>query len=467
MGKLSKLWPLLTAGILATAMASLAKTRVSAATALSVSRAGGIHAGLGNGRQTQEYPVQADHAAWREFLSATPRVPECFGVNIHFTQPRPGEMRMLAAAGFHWIRMDFGWSATERVKGHYDFRAYDHLLAALERYHIRPLWILDYGNPLYDHGLAPATPAARRAFCRWVAAAVRHFRGHGIIWEMWNEPNSSFWIPRPNARAYSKLALAVGQTIRRVAPRELYVGPALGGIDRMSFLHRCLQAGVLKYFDAVTIHPYMRPETVIPVYRKIKTLIARYEPPGRKIPIISSEWGASSRWVKSNDAIQARYLARELLVNLYQGIPLSIWYDWHNDGSNPKNSEDHFGLVYFTYHPGRNPIYRPKPAYLAVRTLATQLAGCRFVKRIKIGGADNYVLLFHGPKGNRIAAWTTSRHAHAVVLPLLSGRYRITNETGTKMRTILARANKIHLSLSHDPQYIRKRTMAFTNRTHP
>jgi hypothetical protein len=102
-------------------------------------------------------------------------------------------------------------------------------------------------------------------------------------------------------------------------------------------------------------------------------------------------------------------------------------------------------------------VYDPKPAYLAARTLATQLAGCRFVKRLKIGGADNYVLLFHGPKGNRLAAWTTSRQAHVVVLPLASGHYRLTNELGTKTRTLIARDNKLHLSLSHDPEYIRKR----------
>ena len=34
-------------------------------------------------------------------------VPEGLGVNIHFTDPRPGEMEMLAAAGFRWVRMDF------------------------------------------------------------------------------------------------------------------------------------------------------------------------------------------------------------------------------------------------------------------------------------------------------------------------------------------------------------------------
>ncbi len=386
-----------------------------------------------------------------------PRVPQSMGVNIHFAYPPPGEMRMLAAAGFHWIRKGFEWNTTELRKGRYDFRSYDYLLAALRRYHIRPLWILCFGNPLYDHGLAPATPQARWAFCRWVAAAVRHFRGNGIMWEMWNEPNGT-WLPRENVRAYIKLALAVGKTIRRVAPRELYVGPALAdsSIGSRKFLRRCFQAGLLKYWDAVTIHPYRLsgPETVVPVYRHVRELIARYAPPGRNIPVLAGEWGyvSTSAWTHYYPARQARMLAREFLVNFWQGIPLTIWYDW----SIP-NSGDGYGIIHSAYHAGRNPVFDPKPSYLAAHTLATQLAGCRFVKRLKISGADNYVLLFDGPKGNRIAAWTSSRQAHHVVLPLASGRYRLINETGTKTRTLIARDNKLPLSLSHDPEYIRKR----------
>jgi hypothetical protein len=40
-------------------------------------------------------------------LSLTKPVTDGFGVNIHFTQPKAGELEMLAAAGFKWVRMDF------------------------------------------------------------------------------------------------------------------------------------------------------------------------------------------------------------------------------------------------------------------------------------------------------------------------------------------------------------------------
>jgi hypothetical protein len=97
---------------------------------------------------------------------------------------------------------------------------------ALEQHGVRPLLILDYGNPLYDDNLAPHTDEGRRAMAAWAAAAVAHFKGRGVMWEMWNEPNSLFWKPNVNVADYTRLALEVGEAIEAVAPDELYVGPA-------------------------------------------------------------------------------------------------------------------------------------------------------------------------------------------------------------------------------------------------
>ena len=101
-----------------------------------------------------------------------PIVPEGLGVNIHFTDPRPGEMEMLAAAGFRWVRMDFAWEGTEREKGKYDFSAYDRLMSALDKHRIRAMFILDYANRNYDRGLSPCSEEGRRAMARWAAAAA-------------------------------------------------------------------------------------------------------------------------------------------------------------------------------------------------------------------------------------------------------------------------------------------------------
>jgi hypothetical protein len=98
-----------------------------------------------------------------------PVVPEGLGVNIHFTDPKPGEMKMLAEGGFRIVRMDFAWGGTEREKGKYDFSAYDRLTAALQPHGIKALFILDYSNKNYDGGLSPCTDEGRKAFATWAS----------------------------------------------------------------------------------------------------------------------------------------------------------------------------------------------------------------------------------------------------------------------------------------------------------
>ena len=224
-------------------------------------------------------------------------VPEGFGVNIHFTDPQPRELRMISEAGFRWVRMDFKWDATEKERGHYDFSAYERLLTGLDAHGIRPLFILDYGNPLYDDGAPPRTEATRAAFARWAVAAAKHFGGRGILWEVYNEPNHSlFWPPKPNAQEYAALALAVGRAFRAAVPSEKLIGPSTSEID-FDFVETCFKAGLLEYWSAVSIHPYRRsdPETAAADYCRLRELMKTYAPRAN-LPIISSEWGYSAGW---------------------------------------------------------------------------------------------------------------------------------------------------------------------------
>ena len=69
----------------------------------------------------------------------TPVLPNGVGVNIHFTQGHGRDLDLIAAAGFRFVRMDFGWESTERQKGEYDWSAYDALTADLEHRGLRAI----------------------------------------------------------------------------------------------------------------------------------------------------------------------------------------------------------------------------------------------------------------------------------------------------------------------------------------
>jgi len=379
-------------------------------------------------------------------------VPSGLGVNIHFTDPREGEMKMLAEAGFRWVRMDLSWESTEREKGKYDFSAYDRLLAAITPHGIKALFILDYANPLYDSGRSPYTGEGRKAFARWAAAAVKRFAGRGIIWEMYNEPNIGFWKPSPDPAAYVSLAIETGKAIRKEAPKEACVGPAVSGVD-LGFLERCLKDGLLEYWDAVTVHPYRAqpPETALEDYRMLRALIARYVLLGDQPPVMSGEWGYSTALNGLDPAGQGRMLARMWLTNLAAKVRLSIWYDWHDDGEDPKDPECNFGTVRFGYRPGGDPVFEPKPAWFAARALTSALGGFEFNKMLFTGRADDYVLLFTRKSEVRIAAWTTARDPHPVRIPASPGRFLLTGCGGEELDAI---QGILSVTLTGAPVYI-------------
>lgn len=392
-------------------------------------------------------------------------IPDGLGVNIEFTDPRPGELKMISDAGFRWVRIDLKWDLTEPAPGQYDFTSYDRLLSALDQNGLRVLFILDYGNPAYDKGEPPHTEQARLVFSRWAVVAAKHFAGRGVIWETYNEPNiAKFWPPRPNVDDYVALALAVGRAFREAVPGEKLIGPATSGID-FDFLEACFKAGLLDYWSAVSVHPYRRsdPETAAADYCRLRAMIKAYPASGSdgagsqpEIPIISSEWGYSSVWNGLDDEKQGQLLARQWLTNAANAVAISIWYDWHDDGLNAKEPEHHFGTVYHPYHEGSVGVFDRKPAYLAARMLATFFAGYQFERRLNTGNPDDFVLVFGKAGEHRVAAWTTAARARPVLIRLAAGQYRGTSHTGENIAGLTADQNGLSLTLSTAPVYLRR-----------
>jgi len=396
-------------------------------------------------------------ADWHPSLP-TPGSLDGLGVNIHFTKPEPGELEMIKAAGFHWVRQDITWASVERKAGEYDFSAYDGLAAALEKNGLKAYFILDYGNPLYaDPGdQHPFTSRAgseefRTAYARWAAATVAHFAGRGYLFELWNEPNhEGFWKPKPNAAHYAAMAKATCVEIEKVAPKEALVGPATSTID-LPFIEECFRAGLLEHWCAVSVHPYrqQKPETVEAEYRKLRTLIRRYAPRGESahaIPILSGEWGFSTAVANlgkdeaTRERTQGQYLTRMFLTNITNDVPISIWYDWRDDGDNPQENEHRFGIVRRAFRKDAAEPFEAKPAYVAARTLTQQLAGMRLNKVLlqpSGGMPESEALIFSA--GEKIKAVANPQWGWDPVsqpkrdVELLPGKYALTDWLGTPL----------------------------------
>ncbi len=356
--------------------------------------------------------VQADTAGAKGVhptLRVMP-VPVGLGVNIHFYKGNANDLSMLAEAGVGIVRMDVSWGGCEKTPGQYDFSQYDQLISDLEQRGIRLLFIIDYGNRHYDKGLAPHSEACRAAYARFCAALARRYAGKKILWELWNEPNIGFWKPKPNVDDYMAWCKAVVPAIRKADPTACIIAPATSTIP-MPFLEGCFKRGLLDLVDGVSVHPYRSPrfgpETVLREYRRLASLIRRYEPAGRAIPILSGEWGYTT--TEMPRALQGKYLPRQWLTNMACDVPVSIWYDWHDDGRNPKEREHNFGTVTWDY--------KPKPAYVAMKTLIAELRGYLPVERIDVGDEEGFVVAFRRNGDVKLAIWTTGRNREIDIGP--------------------------------------------------
>lgn len=329
-------------------------------------------------------------------------IPNGFGINAWGSAA--ADLNGIKAAGFCWIRTDLTWAVVETSQGIYNFRAFDTILAALEQRSLHPLFILDYTNPLYhsagastQYGGQITTESERQAFTRYATAAVNHYQGHKIIWELWNEPNHLY-----SPSNYMALANEVLPAIRQADPQAYVVAPgteasnAIGGTD-IAFLSPLFSQGLLSMINGVSIHPYRNtpPETFAADYASLQALIAQNH--GHN-PIVSGEWGYPTG-TNFTTAQQGQYLARMFLHNLSLGTVLSIWFDW--------STTDPMGIA---------PVNGvSKPGYQEMQRLTTTLNGLTFQRSLTAAAGD-YILLFSGNGRTMLAAWTTG-NTHAVTLP--------------------------------------------------
>lgn len=118
----------------------------------------------------------------------------------------------------------------------------------------------------------------------------------------------------------------------------------------------------------------------------------QYAPDGRGgMPILSGEWGYTTCSPPSphcagagpvDEVTQAKYLVRRYFTDMYSDVPVSVWYDWVDDGSDQSQREQRFGTVQNGPYDASNVSYPlpPKPSYMAARTFAAQVRqpGCVF-----------------------------------------------------------------------------------------
>lgn len=273
---------------------------------------------LGNKNQLRRLCVLAATALTGILIGEAPAQAAQFGVNAHLgtlSQSNVDEQLQLAAnAGLKVVRWDAPWKAVETSQGQLQIpKKWDYIVDAANAKGIATDLILDYGNKFYDGGDKPSSPAAIAAFVRYATFVAQHFKDRVRYYEIWNEWDSTVGgTSQGTPEGYIALASAVYPAIKSVAPNvtvmvggfatEAYYslmdlrGPL--GHDEDIFFINVLKDGLLKYGDALAIHPYSYKLPVcasdgIGAYRYTSTIVNRVHQAedGRRVPIFITEIG--------------------------------------------------------------------------------------------------------------------------------------------------------------------------------
>lgn len=364
-------------------------------------------------------------------------VSKMFGVNAHLHNGLPSKhVALLKKAGFAWVRFDLGWDSIEKVPGVYDFSTFDQVVAALHNAGIGMVAILDYGNDLYDKEGPPISSAGRAAFARFAAAAANRYANNNIVWEIYNEPNDrGFWKPKPDVVQYITLADEVTTAIRKAVPKAGIVGPALSGptavgvlgpLDRSTrnFLDRVLASRAAHKWDGITVHPYRlgreAPEASRDQLNAVRQMMHEHGLDPTRVPLIAGEWGYSTAVGEIDERVQAAYAVRMLLWGALQRMPFTFWYDWQDDGPDPKEREHHFGLLRFDPLEEKSEPEIVKPAFQAIAQLSAMLKDYRLEAEVKDDDGV-FVVRFAKDGHKAFAIWSTDNLPHHVEVELPSG----------------------------------------------
>ncbi len=277
----------------------------------------------------------------------------------------------MKAIGITSIRLDADWSTVQYGgKNAFDWAALDQVVQSVRAAGMSLDLIID-GCPAWaakagtsgDVGPPPASPAQYAAFAADVAA---RYAPQGVsMFEIWNEPNNAgFWAPKASPAAYTADLKAAYASIKHVDPSAFVLSGGLApetndgtDIAPVTFLKDMYADGVQGSFDGLGYHPYSFPalpdtyeywsgwSQMNQTSPSIRSLMTSNGDASKQIWI--TEVGAPSGGPDGvSQAAEGADLSQAITdTKAASWIGCLYLYSWQDEGNDPLNDEDWFGLV--------------------------------------------------------------------------------------------------------------------------
>lgn len=354
-----------------------------------------ISAGLLHGSATPSRG-ETDATPPRELADFT------LGFNAHFIKPR--DLPLIDELGYPGLRLDLTWRRIADAQGVVNPDA-PILRSVVDapRQIDNPLIILGYGHPAFQEGGRPSAPSARRAFVNYALASVSTLHDRSKFFEVWNEWNVEGMGQTPASEGrgkvedYVSLLRETYTALKARHPDLVILGGATGGIGRQDdYMPRAIKLGMLDSLDGLSIHPYFfgaegdvtLPEIAIPSrLHQLRSWLSE-APSRRDIPLYVTElgWPTYREQYGVTEEMQSLYMTRSVLLLAAEKQVRGVWvYELRDGGDDPKDREDHFGVV------SRDGA--PKPAFHMMRELIALLRSARTIEQVANGSEGRAITM--------------------------------------------------------------------------
>ncbi len=327
------------------------------------------------------------------------------------------QVRTMVASGVESIRAAFSWSEaqpygswaqvpaavrsqfTDVGGAPFDFGYTDQLVAAAARARIAVLPTVLYA-PAWDalpNRDGVSTPRRDGPFGAYLAALIGRYGPHGSFWsenpaiprmpirawQIWNEPNLTYYWHQPFARSYTRLLAVAHAAIKRADPGAKVVLGALTNTAWRSLGQLDRIPGVGRLFDVVAVNGFTKlPANVIVYLRLMRRAMDRFHMGAKPLLATEVSWPSALGRVSAGfdfdttEAGQARNISALLPMLGAQRRALGLagfyWYTWIGSEQPGAIPFDYAGLERLT---GGSVI--AKPALRAFTGAALALEGCR------------------------------------------------------------------------------------------
>jgi polysaccharide biosynthesis protein PslG len=294
-----------------------------------------------------------------------------------------------AAAHVGWVRYDINWANVQAGgPSSYNWGPFDQIANAAISRGIKVLALITYTPAWARPGGTTMfyPPTNLNDYANFCAAAAQHLGQLGVhAYEIWNEPNITFWAPSPDPVRYTAMLKLAYASIKRVDPSAFVVSGGLAPygaygqsdaqhINPLNFLQTMYANGAAGNFDGLGWHPYAFPYGITFHTWSAWSQMSETSPSARSLMTANGDsskqiWttefgeptGSSTRAV--SETAQAQYV-----TDSYAALRAWSWagpgflYSYHDIGTNLSDVESNFGIIRYDW--------ALKPSYTAYQAAA-------------------------------------------------------------------------------------------------